>query len=112
MGIKRRLTAGLIACLAALVPVTVVAAPAQAFTSFQYYKDCPGSGHYQQMKVNNTSASGITIKHWSWVGGDTRYTYAAPYKVTYVPIGYTDRMYYRFTGSGGLNWTYSVTCYY
>jgi hypothetical protein len=101
---------GSLAIMAGLGAVT--AAPAQAFTSFTYTANCPGTATYQQLVIQNTSTYQV-LAYSSITGLNFGNQFSVgPQWIGYYPIQYNDTMIYKFEGWGDLNWYYHVDCFY
>ena len=101
----------LLASLGVLMGLGV--APANAFTQFSYYYDCPGSTTFgiQVQNYNQPQSIGINV----YQNGTGRYisSYIVPgYNAISVGMGQQNGNSFtvNFNGAGGLNWYYQITC--
>lgn len=96
----------------------VASTPAQAFASFYYLADCPGTARYQQLVIQNWSGSPIGVDaapnhpfgEWGFIGSTGNANVGGG--ITYFPVQWSDKVNYHFTGYGNLNWFYHVDCFY
>ena len=103
--------------IATAAQTTVPTEGAQAFNSFTYLADCPGTAKYQQLVIVNYTWDGINVtKQRNPPFGVIYYGYYAepgPHgKVSYIPVENADRVQYGFSGNGSLYWNYHVDCFY